>query len=277
MSVAFLLAAGLVVLVAAVRWLEPRFAFFASAGEDATPRDFSVEFEAVTIATRDGEQLHGWWMRNPSPLASILYFHGNGGNLSMWAPILAGIGRRGYAVFAFDYRGYGLSSGRPSEQGLYRDIDAALGEFARRAPGDRPKVYWGRSLGVAMASYAATVDASDGLILESGFPNARSLLRRSPLLLALSLFGRYRFPSAASLQRRTTRTPVLILHGDADRIVPIDQGRALFESLPQPKQFVTIHGGDHNDAVPADAATYWRAVDGFIGSLPKAGGGSTVN
>ena len=262
------LAAMLVALVAVVRWLEPRLAFFPSAGEDATPRDFGIDFEPVSILTRDGQHLHGWWFHHPSPRASILYFHGNGGNLSMWTPILAGIANRGYELLAFDYRGYGLSDGRPTEQGLYRDVDAALEQFAVRASADRPRVYWGRSLGVVMTSYASTIAAPDGLILESGFPSARSLLRTSPILFGLSSLASYRFPAATFLQRRKTLTPVLVLHGDHDRIVPIAKGRALFDAISGPKQFVTIRGGDHNDATPA-AATYWQSVDEFIARLAK--------
>ena len=262
-------AAALGVVVVAVRWLEPRFAFFPSSGEDATPDDFGVEFEAVSIATRDGEQLRGWWMRCPSPRARLLYFHGNGGNLSMWAPILSAIVRRGYEVLAFDYRGYGLSTGRASEQGLYRDVDAVVDYFSQHASTNDPRVYWGRSLGVVMAAYASTVVPPDGLILESGFPSARSLLRTSPVLFVLSALSSYRFPAAMFLQRRTRRAPVLVVHGDADTIVPLEQGRALFEGTPEPKQFVIVRGGDHNDAAPADPVTYWQAVERFVAGLPK--------
>ena len=259
--------AALIAVVAAVRWLEPRFAFFPSAGEDRTPRDFDIEYEPLSIATRDGQHLRGWWLRAPSPRASILYFHGNGGNLSLWTPILSSIVRRGFDVLAFDYRGYGLSTGHPSEQGLYLDVDVAVGDFAKRASSVRPRVYWGRSLGVAMAAYGATRAAPDGLILESGFPSARSLLRGSPVLFVLSMFSSYRFPAAAFLARRGVRGPVLVVHGDDDRIVPIAQGHALFEQLSEPKQFAAIRGGDHNDAVPADPIAYWDAVEGFIRGL----------
>jgi uncharacterized protein len=86
--------------------------------------------------------------------ARILYCHGNGGNLSIWALILTGIARRGLSVFAADYRGYGLSTGRPTEQGLYRDVDAVVERFWRDITTDVPVVYWGRSLGGAMAAYA---------------------------------------------------------------------------------------------------------------------------
>jgi len=254
-------------VVIAVRWLEPRFAFFPSVGEDATPRNFGVEYEALSIATRDGEKLRGWWLRHPSPKASILYFHGNGGNLSVWAPILSSIVRRGYEMVAFDYRGYGLSTGHPSEQGLYRDVDAAVEAFATRASNGVPRVYWGRSLGVVMAAYAATKGSPDGLVLESGFPSARALLRGSPLMFLFSGASSYRFPAAQFLQRRGKNTPALVLHGDRDRVVPIKQGWALFETMSEPKQFVAIPGGDHNDATPADPAAYWQAVDRFVTGL----------
>jgi len=118
-----------------------------------------------------------------------------------------------------------------------------------------PVLYWGRSLGVAMASYAATVRAPDGLILESGFPDALSLIRGSPLLASLARFSTYRFPAAAFLGRLRTRVPTLVVHGDDDHVVPIAQGRALFDAVRGPGRFVTIHGGDHNDAAPSDPTT----------------------
>ena len=246
----------------AVRWLEPRMAFFPTRGETATPRDFGVDYEPFDVATKDGERLHGWTLHPASrPLARIVYFHGNGGNLSVWAPILAGIAQRGYEVVAFDYRGYGSSTGRPTERGLYRDVDAIVSYTC----GD---VYWGRSLGVCMAAYAATIQPPRALILESGFRDVRALLARSPVLLILSLFSAYRFSAGAHLAR--TRVPALVIHGDADTVIPFRLGRQLFERLAGPKAFVTIRGGDHNDVAPPDPDAYWSAVVRFISSLPAA-------
>ena len=199
--------------------------------------------------------------------ARIVYFHGNGGNLSNWAPILAGIVRRGYSVFAFDYRGYGMSTGRPTERGLYRDVDAVVAHAWTTLDPAVPLVYWGRSLGGAMAAYAATVRQPDGIVLESAFPDARSAVRSSPVLLFLSLFSSYRFSTATFMER--VKAPALELHGDRDSVIPIALGRELFARLEEPKRFVSISGGDHNDAVPADPETYWSAVDAFIDTLPK--------
>src|SRR5436189_4535962 len=121
MRLVLILLVGLLGLVVLVRWLEPRLAFFPSPGETTTPHDFGAAYAATTIATSDGGRLRVWLLRAPAPRALIVYFHGNGGNLSMWAPILADVAHRGYDVLAFDYRGYGESSGKPSETRLYRD------------------------------------------------------------------------------------------------------------------------------------------------------------
>src|SRR5262245_37981571 len=197
---AFLLVASAALLAILVRLLEPRLAFFPSTGETTTPRHLGVAYEQLTIETADGERLRGWSLPSPqhppSPggessrasarqaRALIIYFHGNGGNLSNWAPILTGIASQGYAVLAFDYRGYGVSSGRPTEKGLYRDVDAILDHVSTKMKPTGPVIYWGRSLGVSMAAYATRRSAElsspprgqpAGLILESGFPDARSL------------------------------------------------------------------------------------------------------
>jgi fermentation-respiration switch protein FrsA (DUF1100 family) len=255
----------LAALAVMVRAFEPRFAFFPLAGETTTPRDFGVRYEELTIPTRDGERLHAWLLPADTPRARIIYFHGNGGNLSVWAPILTNLPSHGYSVLAFDYRGYGLSTGRPGEQGLYRDVDAVIDGPWRDADRRTPIVYWGRSLGTVMAAYAASIRPPDGMILEAGFPDLAALARSSPPLAFLALFSSYRFPTAEFL--RQVHSPTLVMHGDADTVVPFALGRALFERLAGAKHFVTIHGGDHNDLAPPDEPAYWGAVDAFISSV----------
>jgi uncharacterized protein len=109
--VTIVLLAGILVFVRAI---EPRVAFIPSAGEHSVPSDHGVAFDAATITTADGEQLRGWILPTPHPRATVVYFHGNGGNLSIWLPILIELQRQGFAVAAFDYRGFGASTGRPS-------------------------------------------------------------------------------------------------------------------------------------------------------------------
>jgi len=254
----------LVALAVVVRLVEPRFAFFPSAGETPPPAEPGVQITPWSATTRDGERLQGWSLEPAAPRATVLYFHGNGGNLAVWAPILMGVARRGFAVVAFDYRGYGASTGRPTEQGLYRDVEAVVERFRALPRRPLPVVYWGRSLGTVMAAYATMVTAPDGVILESGFPDARAVARTSPLLAVLSVFSSYRFPAAEFMRR--SAPPTLVMHGDSDSVVPFELGRSLFARIKEPKTFVTIHGGDHNDTAPADPA-YWPEVDRFVAGL----------
>ena len=265
MTYPIVLAVALLALAVFVRWVEPRLAFFPSPGETETPRDAGLAFEALTIETKDGERVHAWLIPAGTPRARVLYFHGNGGNLSNWSPILAGIVKHGYSVLAVDYRGYGLSTGRPTEQGLYRDVDALVARAWPGADNTVPLIFWGRSLGGAMAAYAATVRKPDGLIIEAGFPDARAVVRGSPVLAVLSVFSSYRFAAAEFIN--TANVPVLQLHGDHDSVIPFELGRELSQRIQGRKEFVTIAGGDHNDTEPTDPQAYWTAIDRFVVAL----------
>jgi len=183
----------LALVVWLVRWLEPRLAFFPFSGETVTPRASGTDYQPLTLTTDDGERLHAWHLARPDALADVVYFHGNGGNLSVWSDVLVGLWRQGFDVLAIDYRGYGLSTGTPSEQGLYRDVDATLRLVdARPLDRSRPVIYWGRSLGTVMAAYAASRRAPDGIVLESGFPSMRSVLETNPVMWLLSWGSSFR-------------------------------------------------------------------------------------
>lgn len=263
-----LVVVSVLVLAVLVRWVEPRFAFYPFAGEDRTPGDLGVAYRAYTVDTADGERLRLWHLPRQDAVAQVVYFHGNGGNLSLWSDILVDVVGHGYEVIAVDYRGFGLSSGAPSEQGLYRDVDAtvafATGEVRRH---ELPLIYWGRSIGTAMAAYAASRRAPDGVVLEAGFPDARAIVANNPLLFVLTMFASYRFPTAEWMS--TVQAPVLVIHGDQDSVIPYALGQRLYESLPGRKRFVTVAGGDHNDPAPTDAAFYWGAVTDFVTSIPE--------
>lgn len=261
-----LLVIVLIVLTWGVRRLEPRLAFFPFAGEDVTPGRFGLAYTPLTIETADGERLHAWHIPRPDAVGQVLYLHGNGGNLSMWADILAPLWSQKLEIVAVDYRGYGLSSGSPTEQGLYRDVDAAIGyvhEKLRRH--DAPLIYWGRSIGAAMAAYAASRREPDGIVLEAGFSNARAVLQTNPVMWLLSFFATYRFPTSEWMTG--VKAPALVIHGDRDSVVPYRLGQRLYDELRGPKRFLTIRGGDHNDPTPADPDLYWTAVREFVQSL----------
>jgi fermentation-respiration switch protein FrsA (DUF1100 family) len=260
-----LLAVAVLVLALLVRQFEARLAFYPFAGETRTPQDDGVPYTALTIDTSDGERLRAWHLPRADGVAQVVYFHGNGGNLSAWSDALVGVWQHGYEVIAIDYRGFGVSTGAPTEQGLYRDVDATI-QFVdttlRRK--ELPLIYWGRSIGAVMAAYAGSRRTPDGVILEAGFPNARSLFESNPVMLALTFFATYQFPAADWMAK--VNAPTLVMHGDQDSVIPYRLGQRLYESLPGPKRFVTIAGGDHNDPTPPDAQTYWGAVQQFITS-----------
>src|SRR5262245_1221511 len=262
---------ALAVVAGIVRLVELRLAFFPLAGEDETPAQHGVSHTPFTLATSDGERIQGWHLSRADAQAQVVYFHGNGGNLSIWSDILAGLARQGYDVIAIDYRGYGKSTGRPSEAGLYRDVDAVIAfahDRLRRA--DLPLVYWGRSLGATMAAYAASVRAPDGVVLEAGFRSMRAVLETNPVLWLMSWLSSYRFPTAEWMT--AVQAPTLVLHGDADSVIPFRLGQRLYDAVPGPKRFVTIPGGDHNDAAPRSGNAYWDAVAEFVRTLPANSG-----
>ena len=261
---AVVIAAGLKLLV---WWLEPRMAFFPIRGVQETPAVANLPFADLRIPTADGETLHAWWIDHPQPSAHVIFFHGNGGNMSLWLDVIVELRRRGFAVLALDYRGYGDSTGRPSERGLYRDADAAVRTFNERfrRPGT-PVLYWGRSIGCAVAASAAQRAAPDALVLESPFPSMRSIFAGNPVMGFLTVFSSYRFPTSRFLERYDR--PLLVIHGDADSIIPYRLGRQVFDRAPGTrKTFVNIPGADHNDLHVVHPPMYWRAVEEFVRAL----------
>ena len=263
MRAALLAVLFIVALWALVLWAQPRMAFFPSRGVQRTPQNAGLEYKDLRITTADGVTLQGWWMPHPSPRGQILYWHGNGGNLSLWLDVFVDLRRHGFSVLAVDYRGYGGSEGSPSEKGIYRDADATVAHFAEQLRADdSPTIYWGRSLGSVVAAYAAAKSPPDVLVLESAFPSARSLFAGNPVVLALSLFATYRFPTSEHLEGY--RGPLLVIHGDADTLIPFEGGRKVFDRAQSSrKAFVALNGADHNEMY-ARRPDYWPAIDRFL-------------
>jgi uncharacterized protein len=250
-----------------VWWLEPRMAFYPISGVQQTPAAFDLDFQDLKVETADGETLHAWWLPAPRPRAQVIFWHGNGGNLALWLDVIAGLRRQEFSVLAVDYRGFGASTGRPGEQGLYRDADAALELFEAqlRQPGV-PVIYWGRSIGTPVAAYTAARTPPDALVLESPFADVVAIIGGNPVMRFLYLFSSYRFPTSEFLERYDG--PLLVIHGDADTIIPFTAGRRVFEEARGGrKTFVPIPGADHNDLHLVNRVQYWQAVDAFVARL----------
>ena len=222
--------------------------------------------EDVWFSAADGARLHGWYFPASDPGAvTIVYFHGNGGNISNVGWLGESLAKRGFSVLLFDYRGYGLSNGTAEDEtDLYLDGEAAVSFLTRekRIASERIVLY-GQSLGTAIAAETATRQNAGALILESGFSSASSLAETALPWLPrfLHVLGRNRFESARKL--RSIRIPVLVSHGDPDPVIPIEEGRALFAAANEPKKLLIVPGGGHN-VFGSAGTTYLDQVEEFI-------------
>ncbi len=261
---------GLLVLLRfVVIWAEPWMTFHPTRGSSASPRDYGVSFVEHRIPTSDGEVVVVWQLPHPNPVGELVFFHGNAGNLSLWLGFLIEAAQRGLSVTALDYRGYGESSGSPTESGLEKDVEATLELFwSKIHQSDRPVVYWGRSLGGPFAAYATRLRSPDALILEATFRNKNSLLRHFPVLRALNVFSRFRFPTLKHL--KDSDCPILVVHGDRDTVVPLEEGEVLFEDLKEPKQFLLIPGGNHGGLQSVEPEIYWNTILEFVSAADRS-------
>jgi alpha-beta hydrolase superfamily lysophospholipase len=251
-------------------WLVPRlekvFLFRPSREVGSTPADVGIPFDQCYIDTPDGCRLSGWHMCPSDPVGGVVYFHGNGGNLGILVEVFETLHREGLQVLAIDYRGYGWSTGVPSEEGLYQDGLAAVRYFEehfRRA--DLPLIYWGRSLGSSVAAHAASRIPPNGLILETAFTSKASLVKHYPQFRLLHPFSRCRLDTLRYLRGHSF--PVLLLHGDQDRTIPLEEGEKLFRNLTGPKHFYCTPGADHINLHRFDAVSYMRRIVQFVSEV----------
>jgi fermentation-respiration switch protein FrsA (DUF1100 family) len=230
-----------------------------------TPASLGLEAEEVRINSGPGIQLHAWFFPRPRPLASMLFCHGNAGNVSHRLENVAHLLRAGFQVLLFDYRGYGHSSGQPSEKGLFEDAAAAWSAQVERSDASRPRIIFGRSLGGAVAvDLASRVDA-DGLVIESSFTSIRTLAR---LFLPLPLPDLpVRYDSLSKIG--AINAPLLVVHGERDELVPFADGRALYEAAGEPKSWFPIPGAGHNDTYVIGGEGYFHRFAAFAAGLAQ--------
>ena len=248
--------------------LDRMMIYFPERGLAATPDSVGLAYEDVYLSAAGGTRIHGWYIPGHSE-ATLLWFHGNAGNISHRLDnILILHQRLGIGVLIIDYRGYGLSEGRPSEKGIYMDAEAAFDYLASDLGLDpeREIVLFGRSLGVGVAVEIATRHRVRGVILESGFTSIREMADASgsplPVPLVLTLFEA-RYDSISKIG--SVESPVMILHGDRDDTVPFWMAEKLHAAASDPKRLYWIGGAGHNDTVYVGGEEYLRALGEFIG------------
>ena len=248
--------------LALVAWLalnERRLLFFPARTLAAEPADFGLRAEELTITTEDGVTLHGWWIAGSGDRV-LIWYHGNAGNIADRLPNARWfVEQLGVSVVLVDYRGYGRSAGTPDEAGVYRDGLAIYDAAVARGVAARDIVLFGRSLGGAVATEVALRRPAGALVLEAAFRSARAMARVHYWFVPSALV-RTRLDNESKIGRVTV--PTLFLHGDRDRIVPLDHSRRLFERAARPAHFHVVEGAGHNDTYLVGGALYadvWRA------------------
>ena len=239
--------------------------FFPSRYPEGDWQPQGLTFEDAWFQAADGTRLHGWYLPCDKPRACVLFAHGNAGHLAYRADFLRYLQQHlQVAVLAFDYRGFGRSAGSPTENGVLADARAARDWLAQRAGiGPADIVLLGESIGGAVAVDVAAADGARGLILENTFSSLPDVAAHHFRWLPVRLLLRTRLDSRTAIARY--HGPLLQCHGDADSIVPYSLGVQLHQAANDPKQFVTIGGGDHNDG---RSAAWLMAIDEFLDQLP---------
>ncbi|MHB1358477.1 MAG: alpha/beta hydrolase [Rhodocyclaceae bacterium] len=261
--------------------LQPSLVYYPEIGRDiaATPREADLPYEDVKLVTADGVALHGWFVAASEPRGTVLFLHGNAGNISHRLDSLRMFHRLGYNTLIVDYRGYGNSAGEPTEQGTYLDAAASWDYLTqtRKIPA-ASIVLFGESLGGAIAAWLASRHSvlgsqasADGsraspggpaaLVISSGFTSVPDLAADLYPWLPVRWLSRFSYDTRAYLQ--TTRLPVFIAHSPDDEIIPFRHGRALFEAAPGPKRFLELRGG-HNEGFIFVREPWVRALAEFL-------------
>lgn len=227
-----------------------------------TPEAIGLGYTAVNIATGDGETLHGWWVPVGDAKGTVLFFHGNAGNISHRINYLTMFKQLGYNTLLFDYRGYGRSSGTPSESGTYLDAQAAW-RYLIEIQGISPEriVLFGESLGGAVAAWLAVREQPGLLVLASTFTSVPDLAAEIYPFLPVRWISRFDYNTLESLQSITC--PVFIAHSPQDEIIPYRHGQRLFQATSEPKQFLLLEG-THNTGFIFMQPVWKRTLGAFM-------------
>ena len=264
-SVVSIFAIGYAVLAAAVFFYQPNLLYFPDMPTrqiELTPGDIGLDFESVTLDTSDNEQLHAWFVPADLARGTLLFCHGNAGNISHRLESIRLFHELGLSVLIFDYRGYGQSSGKPTETGTYRDAGAAW-QYLVEQRGIPPQriILFGRSLGASIAAELASRQAAAGVILESAFTSVPDVAAKFYPWLPVRWMSRYQYNTLKKLA--DIHSPVLIVHSRDDEIIPYTHGENLFAAASEPKQFLQLRGG-HNDGFIVSGDGYVRELDVFL-------------
>lgn len=233
-------------LVIIVYFMQRSLQYFPSndMGDPRLPEQ--LKMQVVTIKTEDGLDNVSWFAPPKEKNGKIIVvFHGNGGNISHRDIKAARLTGEGYGVLLCGYRGYGRNPGNPTETGLYRDARATVKWLEKQGYNIGQMVFYGESLGSGVAIQMATEFNPKHIILEAPFSSALSVAKRHYFYLPVDYMMKDRYDSLAKIGK--VKASLLIVHGTLDGVIPISEGRKLFEAANHPKEFITIENAGHNN------------------------------
>ncbi len=263
-----LIVAGAYILLTGLLFVfQSRYVYFPERILLADPRSVGLDFESVWFETEDGVRLSGWFIPVENARGVVLFCHGNAGNISHRLESIQIFHRLGLSVFIFDYRGYGQSEGKPTEQGTYADAEAAwryLVEERRINPNEI--IVFGRSLGGAVASRLAQSQTPSALIVESAFTSLPDIAATIYPYLPVRLLLRFKYNTVEYITK--VDRPVLVVHSRDDKIMSFSHGQRLFEVAREPKRFLEITG-THNQGFIMSGERYEEGLNMFISEYLK--------
>ncbi len=228
----------------------------------ATPEDAGFDYEDVTLETSDGLKLHGWYVPAAQARGVVLFLHGNAGNISHRLDSIAIFRELGLDTLIIDYRGYGQSQGKPSEQGTYLDADAAWHYLvSNRGVAADEIIVFGRSLGGSVAAWLANQYRPAALIIESSFSSALDMAHKLDPFMPVRLITRLDYPVKLYVSR--LHCPLLVIHSRDDEIIPFTMAEAIYNSAAEPKSLLEIWG-DHNNGFLLSGDRYLSGLNEFI-------------
>ena len=247
---------------------QSRYVYYPGRTIDDTPASAGLDFEDLTVQSQDGETIAGWFVPagkggvDSDKAWSVIVCHGNGGDIGDRVDQVKRFHEMGLNVLIFDYRGYGTSTGKSSEQGTYYDA-LAVWNYLKDGKKIEPRriVVFGQSLGGAVASWLAEQVAPGALILESTFTSALDMGAKMFPYLPVKLFCTFKYDSLSRIGK--IRCPVIVAHGRSDDMIPFEYGRRLFMAANEPKLFVELIG-DHNSSGVEFDSSYRTAIKEFL-------------
>ena len=231
----------------------------------ASPNDIGLDYEDITLTTSDNERLHGWYIPAANSRGVLLFFHGNAGNISHRLDSIKIFHELNLDTLIIDYRGYGRSTGKASEQGTYLDAQAAWDYLIsnRRIPANRIIVF-GRSLGGAIGAWLGIQHTPAAVIIESSFSSGVDMAHRLYPFLPTGLITRLKYPVADYAGRLIC--PVLVVHSRHDEIIPFAMGQAIYAAVKQNKKFLELRG-DHNNGFLISQREYIAGLKDFTQAI----------